>query len=432
MRIFFRTFLCVLWLLSFSLIQPLQTEAIRAGENASPSHFFRDESFEFEFLRTLGAAYYGGADVMECLDTAGRIGDGDEDDWYAEWEKTAETVYQLGLNAEKSGASISAGRAFLRASNYYRTMDFYLRSDPADPRILAANRKSRQAFLRGMNHLGYRIEAVRIPYENTTLPAYFILPSQGSRKLPLLIVHTGFDGTKEEVVLYPGFAALERGYAVLAFDGPGQGEALREQNLHFRPDWEKVLTPVVDYALSRREIDAGKIAYMGISMGGMLAPRAAAHEHRIQALIANNGLFSFYESLTARMQGIDALAFSDPDKFNAIVAEVMPNSTAFRWLVNNGKMTLGAKDAASLFQQLKLYSAADAPRIKAHSLILDGERESMPGQARKLYDQITAPKTYLLFKTSESADLHCQVAGSATGAQYIFDWLDKRLKGEKP
>ena len=432
MRKAIRPLLALLLLLLFGLAGPLKAEAIRSGPNASPSHFFHDESFEFEFLRTLGAAYYGGADIMECLDTARRIGEGDEDAWYDEWEKTADSVHQQGIAAEKNGAAISAGRAFLRAANYYRTMDFYLRADPDDPRILSAGRKSRQTFLRGMRQLGYHIETVRIPYEQTTLPAYLILPHQGGKKLPLLIVHSGFDGTKEEVVLYPGFAALERGYAVLAFDGPGQGEALREQKLYFRPDWEKVLSPVVDYVRSRREVDSGKIAYMGISMGGMLAPRAAAHEHRIKALIANNGLYSFYESLAQRMQGIDALAFSDPDRFNSMVAEVMPNSTAFRWMVNNGKMAFGVPDAASLFRRLKQYSAADAPGIRAHSLILDGERESMPGQARKLYDLITAPKTYLLFKSSESADLHCQVAGSATGAQYIFEWLDKLMKGDRP
>ena len=221
MRKAIRPLLALLLLLLFGLAGPLKAEAIRSGPNASPSHFFHDESFEFEFLRTLGAAYYGGADIMECLDTARRIGEGDEDAWYDEWEKTADSVYRLGLAAEKNGAAISAGRAFLRAANYYRTMDFYLRADPDDPRILSAGRKSRQTFLRGMRQLGYHIETVRIPYEQTTLPAYLILPHQGGKKLPLLIVHSGFDGTKEEVVLYPGFAALERGYAVLAFDGPG-------------------------------------------------------------------------------------------------------------------------------------------------------------------------------------------------------------------
>ena len=118
MRKAIRPLLALLLLLLFGLAGPLKAEAIRSGPNASPSHFFHDESFEFEFLRTLGAAYYGGADIMECLDTARRIGEGDEDAWYDEWEKTADSVHQQGIAAEKNGAAISAGRAFLRAANY--------------------------------------------------------------------------------------------------------------------------------------------------------------------------------------------------------------------------------------------------------------------------------------------------------------------------
>ena len=63
-------------------------------------------------------------------------------------------------------------------------------------------------------------------------------------------------------------AALRRGYNVLAFDGPGQGAALREQKLVMRPDWEAVITPVVDYALTRGEIAADKSVLFGYSQVG--------------------------------------------------------------------------------------------------------------------------------------------------------------------
>ena len=76
--------------------------------------------------------------------------------------------------------------------------------------------------------------------------------------------------------------ALERGYNCLTFEGPGQGGVIRKQKIPFRHDWERVVTPVVDYALTRSEvIDPTCIALMGISMGGYLAARAAAFEHRI-------------------------------------------------------------------------------------------------------------------------------------------------------
>lgn len=77
------------------------------------------------------------------------------------------------------------------------------------------------------------------------------------------------------------------------FEGPGQGEAVRKQHLFFRYDYEKVVTPVIDYLISRKEIDSNRIVLMGESFGGYLAPRAAVYEKRIAACIANGGVYDF-------------------------------------------------------------------------------------------------------------------------------------------
>ena len=95
------------------------------------------------------------------------------------------------------------------------------------------------------------------------------------RPRPTLIVHGGFDSTLEELYTSTAAPALERGYNCLTFEGPGQGGVIRKQKIPFRHDWERVVTPVVDYALTRSEvIDPTCIALMGISMGGYLAARA--------------------------------------------------------------------------------------------------------------------------------------------------------------
>jgi cephalosporin-C deacetylase-like acetyl esterase len=72
---------------------------------------------------------------------------------------------------------------------------------------------------------------------------------------------------------------------LLTFEGPGQRGVIRKQKIPFRYDWEKVVTPVMDYALSRKEMDPSRISLMGISMGGYLAARAAAFEDRIAACV---------------------------------------------------------------------------------------------------------------------------------------------------
>lgn len=92
-------------------------------------------------------------------------------------------------------------------------------------------------------------------------------------------------------------AAVRRGYNCLTFDGLGQGRALIKENLHMRPDWENVVAPVVDYTLSRPEVDPERVALVGWSFGGYLAPRAASGEHRLAACIADPGQWDMIEAL---------------------------------------------------------------------------------------------------------------------------------------
>ena len=137
------------------------------------------------------------------------------------------------------------------------------------------------------------VEQVQIPYEQTMLPGYFFRPGDSGKPRPTLIVNCGYDSTAEESYLEVAAAALQRQYNCLTFEGPGQGPLIREQQIPFRHDWEKVITPVVDYLLTRSDVEPTQITLMGISIGGYLAPRAAAFEHRLAAVIANDGLFSY-------------------------------------------------------------------------------------------------------------------------------------------
>ena len=51
-------------------------------------------------------------------------------------------------------------------------------------------------------------------------------------------------------------------------------------------DRENVVTPVVNYAVSRPDVDTSRMGLMGISMGGYMVPRAATKEHRLKVIIA--------------------------------------------------------------------------------------------------------------------------------------------------
>jgi hypothetical protein len=97
-------------------------------------------------------------------------------------------------------------------------------------------------------------EAVEIPYEGTMLPGYFFRVDDSGKRRPTVITMMGMDGDVEETYWSVVAAGLERGYHCLAFDGPGQGDVLRQREVPFRPDWEAVVTSVVDFAVGIPEV----------------------------------------------------------------------------------------------------------------------------------------------------------------------------------
>ncbi len=263
---------------------------------------FEDKSFSFETLRAAGFAVDGGADLAEVLMTASAIGEADEVAWHREWKATAQRIHRIGEQAADKGHRISAKEAFLRASNYYRMAEFYRRADPAnDPEILALMNLSRDTFLRAASFMAGPVEDVLIPYGTYTLPAYLFLVDDSGIPRPTIIYNNGFDSTREEAYCAIAAAALRRGYNVLAFDGPGQGAALRADGLTFSPDWEAVMAPVLDYALIRQEVAADKIALFGYSLGALQVCRAAAFDDRPAALLLDDGMYDFFGANCALM-----------------------------------------------------------------------------------------------------------------------------------
>jgi dienelactone hydrolase len=251
--------------------------------------------------RALVLATERGADFGECVSTVQRVGAGGVDDWYREWVATADRIAALGDASAAAGHRVSAWEAYSRACNYYRSAYFPLYGAPTDPRLVEAFDKETAVFLKGAPLSGIPIEAVEIPFEEITLPGYFVTVDDSGVPRPTIVHTNGYDSTIQEMYFALAPAAIRRGYNVLLFDGPGQGRNLIKEGTHIRPDWENVVRPVIDYALTRPEIDPAKIALAGWSFGGFLAPRAAAFEHRIAVLIADPGQWDEGPAVLARL-----------------------------------------------------------------------------------------------------------------------------------
>ena len=369
------------------------------------------------------------------LKTAYAIKEGDDESWYREWLKTAEQCEKAGDDFVARGKTISARQEFFKASNYYRTSEFFLHTNPDDPRIASISRKSRDSFLKGVKLSAQPVMPVTIPFEGTTLPGYLCLVDASGAKRPLLIIQTGFDGTKEELYFEAARFAVKRGYNVLLFEGPGQGEVIRMQKLPFRPNWETVVTPVVDYAITLKEVDAGRIALMGISFGGYLAPRAVAFEKRIKACIANGGVYDFH--MTAHLTQDLETYLDTPEgaeQIDKAIYSKMKTNPSFRWVMANGMFTFRAKSPSEWCKMTRPYTMKDvAAKITCHILIVDSEGDrDMPGQAKMLYNALTTPrKEFMLFTKDDGAEEHCQMGAILISNARILDWLDAIMMGDK-
>jgi pimeloyl-ACP methyl ester carboxylesterase len=280
--------------------------------------------------------------------------------------------------------------------------------------------------------MDYYLEEVRIPYEQTTLPGYF-LRNGSDTPGPTLILNGGYDSTAEECYFWNAVAGLQRGYHCFLFDGPGQGSALIEQGLPFRPDWESVIRPITDWLLSRPEVDNRRIAIMGLSFGGYLALRAASGEPRLAACVADPGELSMLAILRARLPAFLGRDLPAPGGISGwllgtILRRRVKEPTA-GWVLRRGLWVHGARSFEDYFRQLAEYSIEGrAERIQCPTLVCSAEDDGVAVTARQVYDALRCPKEFLDFHRSEGAGEHCEAGARLLFHQRAFNWLDELLQ----
>jgi pimeloyl-ACP methyl ester carboxylesterase len=320
----------------------------------------------------------------------------------------------------------------MRASNYYRAAEFEVRDNPEDPRSLQGWQSSHNCFAEAAQLYDPPFEAVEVTYEGTTLPGYFCCPDDSGERRSTVITMTGMDGYLEEIYWSTAAAGLERGYNCLAFDGPGQGGVLRQREVPFRPDWEAVVTPVLDFALQRPEVDPDRIAIVGRSFGGYLAPRAASLEHRLAACVADPGQFDMFDAAMARVpqEMKEALLRNDPavDSF----LDQMMEGDARRFFIAARMRAFGAKTLKEFLLMQRDYTLKGlAEKIECPTLVCDNVADTIAGgQAKRLYDALKCPKDYVVFTAEEGADGHCEGGAQVFFHRVAYDWLDPHDDGE--
>jgi dipeptidyl aminopeptidase/acylaminoacyl peptidase len=208
------------------------------------------------------------------------------EDWCGAWSARARMHEELGIASLQNEFRLTAGEHLIRAAMYYHFAKFVFVQDPKQMR--AAHMKAVECYQRGVQFARPPGERVEIPFEGKKIAG--VLRKPAAAPCPVLIMAPGLDSTKEEIHAYEE-PFLARGIAVLAIDGPGQGEA--EYEIPICGDYERAARAVCDWIETRKDLDRGRIGIWGVSLGGYYAPRAFAYEGRIKACIALSGPFEW-------------------------------------------------------------------------------------------------------------------------------------------
>lgn len=388
--------------------------------------FFDNADAEFQFLRVVGLANAGGAALGECITIVRELGaptaaikpslDSYFENyvamarlWTPAWARLGARVEAWAGQAAAQAADLSTRDAYLRATTYYRAAEFFT-ADPLAPEARALNEAGARCFTAAGQRLAGGFEAISVPYGDKDLPGYVITPGKSDKPRPTILMFTGFDGSAEEMFLWAGAAALERGYNVAVVDGPGHRGALyRHPELVFRPDYDVPVRAMVDYLVQRGDVDEKRIVLCSISFGGGLSARAAA---------ALDDRLAAYITYPPMIDNAEAFA----EAISPEIAHIRTNPHS-AWVT--GAATLG--DLVDVMSQYNF--RADAKHIKTPTLVLlsDGEGAMYARHARDFYDDLAGPKHIHTFTVSEGAAMHCSFNNLPRLHQVMFAWLNETL-----
>jgi dienelactone hydrolase len=353
-------------------------------------HWSGHEELGLQFMRLLGVAQEGGSTVSECFVTASRIDLNEKESWPREWKRTADVNYERAKRALNDGHLLTAKSNWLRAISYYLAAATDFDSPDADIEgLLQSIRTCARSYL---EHLIPGGEVVQIPWlDDYSLEGYF-LPSQNIRDRSAVVICIGEPGHRKEEFLYKTARyARDRGMSLLAVDLLGPDGGLHFGEVVGRPDLETAVGSVLDYLLTRKDVDETRIAILGDGGGSSFVARGIAMDQRLAAAVCDGGVWDLLERnfLRRRASSGDVV--------------VMPGSEH------------------SLAQTLK-----------CPVLVTAGENGWL--EADRVFDLVNQLRTdrrdisLKIFPGSETASCQGHIDNPSLANEFIFDWIADRLR----
>jgi pimeloyl-ACP methyl ester carboxylesterase len=337
------------------------------------------------------------------------------DDWKRE-------LISIGDEAMKEGRTDNA-------IAYYRMSEFFMYDGDPDKRKYyeKATKLFYEYYADFFEGENPRIERYDVPYENVKLPVMHVVPYGESKGT--ILIHGGNDSYFEEF-LFTVLYMQEQGFEVYMFEGPGQGGVMRVQGMHFTHEWEKPVKVILDY------FKLSDVTIIGISLGGYLAPRAAAFDKRITKVVAWSIFPCFQDILVSMQPQGTQRAFHILMKLHArpllnlVFGKKAKKSPIIDWGIKHGCYAYEAKDAYSYAKKLKLYDIAPvADQITQDMLILGASGDHfidyhLIGKEINMLSNVRS-LTFRLFTDKEEAENHCNVGNGKLAIDEILSWITR-------
>ena len=375
-----------------------------------------DESnFNYQLNRVIN---WDGGRLEDVVMVAGKIHNS------ADWKRAMIT---LGNRAMKEGRTENA-------IAYYRMSEFFMYDGEPDKKKYyeRATKLFYQYYADFFEGDHPRVRRYEVPYRNVKLPVMHVVPEGKSRGT--ILIHGGNDSYFEEF-LFTVLYMQEKGYEVYMFEGPGQGGVMRVQGMHFTHEWEKPVKAVLDY------FHLDDVTIIGISLGGYLAPRAAAFDKRIHRVVAWS-VFPCFQDVIVGMQkpAIQKLFYllmglHARPLINYVFGKKAKKEPVIDWGIKHGCYAYEAKDAYGYARKLKLYDLEPvADRITQDMLIVGANQDHfidyrMVGREINMLKNVKS-LTFRLFTDKEDAQNHCNVGNGKLVIDTICNWIEQISAGD--
>ena len=375
--------------------------------------FHENEAFNFQLNRFYSQGAFSKDELMEI----GRKIDG--------FETWISLFTNLGEQAEKKNE-------YLKAAICYRAAHFYTVSGETD-----ANGNSLKHILyekcRGMYDAYFsrfpEIVYTHIPFDGYELPVYYSVTddSKGS-----IVIHGGYDSLVQEFLMLLQYLH-KLGYNVYFFEGPGQGEVLMRYDVRMTPEWEHCTSAVLDH------FGLDDVTLIGISLGGYLAPRAAAYDKRITRVVMYDLIYDFYGAILAKMGSkgrfFDYLTRHPKNMLWKSMNKKLSRNYFTNWLLKQGYAIYeDVHTPCEYFNYIRKFNTREISAMLTQDvLVLAGESDLYTVFYEEQLKALTNAKsvTGRLFTKEEHADHHCQIGNIGLLIQTISRWIEEKTNGEE-